>query len=112
MIILRTDLNMSVGKMISQACHACLESSEISKTENRKNWESWRKEGAKKVILKIESPKALLELGKKAKEFGIPFHLVEDRGLTEIPPGTLTALAIGPAPAEIVDRVTKNLSLL
>lgn len=112
MVVLRTDLNMSVGKLISQACHASLESSEIARKKNKKIWEDWRGNGAKKVILKVISLKDLLQLEKKAKKIGVPYYLVEDRGLTEIPPGTPTAIAIGPALNNTINKITGHLSLL
>ena len=111
-VVLRTDLNMSVGKLVSQACHASLESSEIARAKNRDIWEKWRREGAKKVILKVDSLEDLLKLEKKAKKLGAPCCLIEDRGLTEIPPSTLTALAIGPASSDIINKITGHLKLL
>ena len=54
----------------------------------------------------------LLELDKRARSLGIETFLVRDRGLTEIPPGTVTALGIGPDEGTRVDKVTGNLPLL
>jgi len=98
-IVLRTDLGMSVGKLISQACHAAVDASELA-------------EGAKKVALQVGSLEELEELAERAEELGIVHVVIWDRGLTEVPPGTTTAVCIGPDRAERVDRVTGNLKLL
>jgi len=37
---------------------------------------------------------------------------VQDSGLTQIPPGTTTCIGIGPAPSDLIDKVTNNLKLL
>ena len=52
------------------------------------------------------------ELEKQAKKLALPCALITDRGLTEVPPGTITCLGIGPAPTEKIDRVTGALQLL
>lgn len=111
-IVLRTDLGMSTGKLISQACHACLDAVEEAKKNRHDAWRRWRDEGAKKVILQVDSVEELQELAEMAKKLNIPLALIEDRGLTEIPPGTVTALGLGPEKAEIMDKVTGNLKLL
>jgi len=111
-IVLRTDLGMSTGKLISQACHACLGATEAAKKARPQSWRRWRGEGAKKVVVQAESLEELLGLVKKAEELGVAHFLVEDRGLTEVPPGTVTALGVGPERSEMVDRVTGSLKLL
>ncbi|MBS7637544.1 peptidyl-tRNA hydrolase Pth2 [Candidatus Bathyarchaeota archaeon] len=111
-IVLRTDLGMSIGKLVSQACHASLEASEQARKKKRRIWKAWMEEGSKKVILKVDSLEELEELAKKAQELGIPNTLIVDRGLTEIPPGTTTALGVGPDRSEKIDLVTGKLKLL
>lgn len=111
-IVFRTDLKMSKGKIAAQAGHAAVSAAEEAR-KNYKDWfEAWLNEGQCKVILKVKSVEELLELKKKAKELGLPNALIADRGLTEIPPGTITCLGIGPAPAEKVDEITGKLPLL
>ena len=60
----------------------------------------------------MKDEKELLELEQYAKDLGFPNALIVDRGLTEIPEGTVTCLGIGPAPADRVDRLTGKLQLL
>jgi len=111
-IVLRTDLGMSVGKLISQACHAAVDSSELAKRLNHKAWKGWMDEGAKKVVLQVDSLEELEELAEKAEDLDIVNVLIQDRGLTEVPPGTVTALGLGPDRSERMDKVTGSLKLL
>jgi len=69
-------------------------------------------EGQCKVVVKVKNEEELLELKKRAKELGLPHALIVDRGLTEVPPDTITCLGIGPAPAEKLDKLTGKLPLL
>jgi len=110
-IVLRTDLGMSTGKLISQACHAAVESSELAKKLKHKAWRAWRDEGAKKVVLQADSFEDLEELADKAEGLDIVNVLIQDRGLTEVPPGTLTTLGLGPDNSEKMDKVTGPLKL-
>lgn len=111
-IIIRTDLNMSVGKMIAQACHAAISCSEETKRTQTKHWRRWMNEGAKKVALQADSLEELEELSEKAETLNITNVLIQDAGHTEVAPGTITCLGIGPHQEQFIDKVTGNLPLL
>ena len=108
-IAVRDDLGMGRGKIAAQSAHASIGA---FKKTNGSVTASWEKEGGKKVVLMVSEEKQIKDLGKKCKELKIPFFIVKDAGLTEIPPGTTTAIGIGPDKAEKIDRVTGNLPLL
>jgi PTH2 family peptidyl-tRNA hydrolase len=111
-IVVRTDLNMSKGKIAAQAGHAAVSSAEIARKRYPKWWKAWIKEGQCKIAVKVKSERDLLKLKRQAEERGLPYALIYDRGLTELPPNTLTCLGIGPAPCDLVDEITGKLALL
>ncbi|MEM1563374.1 MAG: peptidyl-tRNA hydrolase Pth2 [Candidatus Bathyarchaeia archaeon] len=111
-IVFRSDLKLSKGKAAAQAGHAAVSAAEEARKHKRKWWEAWLNEGQCKVVVKVKSEAELLSLEKQAKEMALPCALIIDKGLTEIPPGTITCLAIGPAPTQEVDKITGNLPLL
>ena len=111
-IVVRMDLGMSVGKMISQACHAAVACNEQAKKTHSKQWARWRDEGAKKVAVEAESFEELRELALRAEQLDIVHVLIQDAGHTEVAPGTSTCLGVGPDLAQRVDRVTGSLPLI
>lgn len=111
-IAFRSDLKMSKGKIAAQAGHAAVSAGEETCKHFKEWWKAWLREGQCKIAVKVESEEELLELEKQAKELAMPCALIIDRGLTEIPPGTITCLGIGPAPAEKIDKITSMLPLL
>ena len=111
-IVLRTDLKMSRGKIAAQAGHAAVSAAEEARKKFSDWWKAWIEEGQCKIAVKAESEQELLELQRKAKELKLPSALVIDRGLTELPPDTITCLGIGPAPSSQVDEITGKLPLL
>jgi len=110
-IVLRSDLKMSPGKAAVQASHAAVSSAEAARKSNPSWWREWIESGQCKIVLKVNSESELLSLEKKAREMGLPVALISDMGLTELEPGTITALGIGPAPSNIIDKVTGSLPL-
>jgi PTH2 family peptidyl-tRNA hydrolase len=107
-ILIRKDLKMGTGKAVAQGCHASVGA--VMKC-SKKIVEKWVKEGGKKVVLKVDM-KELTETLKKVKADRIPHFLVIDAGLTQVEPGTVTALGIGPVEGEKIDRITGKLKLL
>jgi len=108
-LVLRQDLKMTCGKTCAQAAHAAVMAFERADPTTRRRW---TEEGQKKVVLKVPGEQALYELREIAIRAGIPCALVQDAGLTEVPPGTVTALGLGPAENETIDRITGGLPLL
>ncbi|MBS7288008.1 MAG: peptidyl-tRNA hydrolase Pth2 [Candidatus Freyarchaeota archaeon] len=111
-ILIRSDLKMSKGKTAVQVAHAAVSAAEEARRGRPEWWQRWMEEGQKKVALKVSSLEELELFEKKAEEKGLPYAKIRDMGLTEIPPGTVTTLAIGPAPNEIIDQLTGSLPLL
>lgn len=129
-IVIRKDLNMRKGKMVSQGCHAsseiCMQLASLSSPwapgltlgelyEKHINWfRQWQTQHAHaKICVSVDSESELLDLYKKAVEAGLPCALVQDIGKTEFNGvATYTALAIGPAPSDLLDPLTGHLKLL
>jgi PTH2 family peptidyl-tRNA hydrolase len=111
-IVTRSDLSLSAGKLAAQVSHAAVACTLLTK-KNKPEWFSkWHREGAKKVVVKVEKLADFVPLKEKAEELGIITNIVVDAGHTEIPEGTETVLGIGPAPSNLIDQVTGELSLL
>ncbi|MDE1853096.1 MAG: peptidyl-tRNA hydrolase Pth2 [Thaumarchaeota archaeon] len=111
-IVVRSDLKMGKGKVAAQVAHASLSAAE-SAQQRRQNWyDGWKDGGQAKIVLKVDSEEALRDMFQKAKAAGLPAALIEDRGLTQIDPGTVTCVGIGPAPDGEVDGITGKLKLL
>lgn len=111
-VVVRVDLKMSGGKTAVQVAHAAVSGAELARKEHYAWWKAWLKEGQRKVVVMVDSEEELLEIEEEAKKLKLPTTLVQDKGLTEVPPGTYTCLGIGPAPSQVVDKVTGNLPLL
>ncbi len=110
-VAIRTDIRLSPGKMAVQVAHAAV-SCALSARKNNDRWfKAWFREGQKKVVVKGGNLRELYILKNSAEGLGLPTSIVQDAGLTEIEPGTVTCLGIGPGPSPEVDKVTGSLPL-
>jgi PTH2 family peptidyl-tRNA hydrolase len=111
-VAVRADLDLSRGKLAVQVAHAAVMAALDAKTRHRKAFSDWYEEGQKKVVVRAADLQELHFLRNKARSLGLTTALVEDAGLTELPPGTVTCLGVGPGPNELVDQVTGQLKLV
>jgi PTH2 family peptidyl-tRNA hydrolase len=72
---------------------------------------SWERQGQMKITLKCPTVAEMDALQFRAHTAGLPQYLVHDAGHTQIDPGSKTVLAIGPAPASLLDPLTGHLRL-
>ena len=111
-MVIREDLELSCGKVAVQVAHAAVECTLKAKKRKDPYLDAWLKEGQKKVVVRAKDLQSLYDLEFKAKNLELTTALIRDAGLTEVPPGTVTCLGIGPGPEETVNKVTGNLPLL
>ena len=111
-IVVRKDLKMGTGKLAAQVAHASMLSYTEAVKKDKEITKAWFDSGQKKIVLEVEDEKLLEKLFKAFKYENVPCALVNDAGLTQLPPGTTTALGIGPDLAQKIDKFTKPLKLL
>jgi len=111
-IVARSDIKMGKGKLAAQAAHASLASAEEARRRREEWYDEWRSSGQMKVVLKVHSEDEIQDLYRKAKSAKLPAALIQDRGLTQVEPGTVTCLGIGPGPDDQIDALTGKLKLL
>ncbi|CAL8090151.1 unnamed protein product [Orchesella dallaii] len=111
--VVRTDLGMGKGKIAAQCCHAAVMCYQKAMVMDAENLDLWEATGAAKICLKADGNETnLLDLQKKARNMKIMNAVVRDAGHTQVDPGTITVLGLGPAPVSELDKVTGHLKLL
>lgn len=81
-VAIRRDLKMRRGKEIAQGIHAVAKLGYV--------------EGAPLIVVQVPDGIAMSALATEAAQNRIPCAVVRDAGRTEIPRGSMTAIAIGP----------------
>ncbi|HUK50729.1 MAG TPA: peptidyl-tRNA hydrolase Pth2 [Terriglobales bacterium] len=111
-IAVRRDLEMGKGKIAVQVSHASVTVAEETRKHKPDWWRAWLAEGQRKVVVKVQTESDLEKIRREADELGLAAAVIHDSGLTQVEPGTATCVGIGPAPAELVDKITGTLPLL
>ena len=111
-IVVRKDIKLSPGKMAAQVAHAAVNCALSAKKRQPDRFDAWYEEGQKKVVVKARDLQELYEIKEMAESSGLINSLITDAGHTELPPGTITCLGVGPAPEKEIDKVTGHLGLM
>ncbi|NCG00933.1 MAG: aminoacyl-tRNA hydrolase [Euryarchaeota archaeon] len=107
--IARHDLKMSAGKLAVQCSHAAVSCTMNARKTHARLVERWRNAGARKICLRADDLATLQRLAGQAQVAGLVTYLVKDAAHTEVPPGTITVLGIGPAPRRAIDALVSEL---
>lgn len=110
-IAVRRDLDLGKGKMAAQASHAAVSCALKSEKNDSKTFKNWVRTGQRKIVVKIDSLADLYRLKDEAERAGITTAMITDAGLTQIAPGTVTCLGLGPADEDAIDPLTSMLKL-
>lgn len=116
-IIIRTDLNMSIGQICVRSIEASLEVFIIEdpngytfRSMSFDTWQ-WLNTGCKKICLGVDSKNGLENLYVAAFMAGLPCSIIRDQNeFIEAP--TSYMVAIGPAEDEDIEPIIKGLKLL
>ena len=111
-MVTRSDLKLSRGKLAAQCGHAVAECVLKAKREQPRMLKRYMSEGARKIVCETPDLESLKRLFGDARVCGWVCYMVTDAGHTEIPAGTVTMLGIGPGPRSEIDPLTSSLPLV
>ena len=94
-----------------QCSHAAVLAYKQSRIQDPRSLEEWENCGQAKVVVRCDDEVELLAVARSSREMGLVTSLIRDAGRTQIAPGSKTVLGVGPAPADLVDKVTGHLKL-
>jgi PTH2 family peptidyl-tRNA hydrolase len=110
--VVRGEIRLTAGKVAVQVAHAAVMLYQVAERRDRPLLQRWLDAGQKKIAVTVATLEEMEQLQRRARAAGIPAVVVEDAGLTEVPPGTKTVLGLGPALASEIDPITGGLPLL
>lgn len=110
--VVNQELKMGKGKIAAQVGHASVKAILDLGKSNPAALEAYLAKGQKKICLKVPTAQDLKSLKKECKEAGVACSAIHDAGHTQIPAGSFTVLAIGPAEDDVIDSIVSHLKLL
>ncbi|MDR0335176.1 MAG: peptidyl-tRNA hydrolase Pth2 [Methanomassiliicoccaceae archaeon] len=111
-IVVRADLGMSKGKTAAQVAHAAVNCALAARKKDPEALERWMSNAYPKIVLRADDETELFEIKMTADALGLLNSVVTDAGRTEIAPGSVTCIGIGPDSSARIDKVTGGLSML
>ncbi|HLH86598.1 MAG TPA: peptidyl-tRNA hydrolase Pth2 [Thermoplasmataceae archaeon] len=111
-VAVRKDLDLGKGKIAAQVAHAAVSCALKSEKHDKRTFRKWLDQGQKKIVVKVDSEQVLLSLLDRARQLGLISEPIYDAGHTQVEPGTLTCIGIGPADGKLLDELTGGYSLL
>jgi len=105
----RVDLQLSSGKLAVQCAHAAVGSLQRAKKTHSRMVQRWTESASRKICLAVEDEEELEYYLERVQDASLPFALIKDAGLTEVAPGTVTVLGVGPGPRHTMDSLFQNL---
>ncbi|PPQ90473.1 hypothetical protein CVT25_014991 [Psilocybe cyanescens] len=110
-LVVRTDLGMTSGKIAAQCSHAALACYKTLLVKNPTLLRQWERTGQTKVALRCDNEGELLLLKAQAQSLNLCARSIQDAGRTQIAAGSRTVLGIA-GPARLVNQITGKLKLL
>lgn len=116
--IVRGDLDMTTGKLASQACHAAKNCAIIAQQSNPELLQAYQGLDfiGTQIILKAKNEEAILKAYDQAVEAGLICSLIVDEHHVMLPHFTgapiITALGIGPCTKEQAHHITKRFEMV
>ena len=110
--IVNHGLKMGKGKIAAQVGHGAVRATLDAANRHPLLVESWLANGQKKICVKGDDAAHLETLEREAQRLKIPTARIHDAGHTQIPSGSLTVVALGPAEPSQLEPITGPLKLL
>ncbi len=114
--LVREDLKLGAGKIAAQVAHAAVGLYEKISTKGKSYYKNalnhWKEFGAKKIVLRCKDLNDIKHTHHECKTFKIPSIMISDAGHTQVDPGTITVLGIGPEISDKLNKITGNFKLM